>query len=162
MIDEMCKLHVKLRPEPRTCPDLGSGGPAVESLWAEALAPATDRTPGRVRIQNSPFYTNEIAMGDVVECDAEGNYIRVVEPGGFWTVQGIAEANEYADGREACISMKRYFRDCGIDSETDWRSSNPREWIFSLAVPYEVDRDQLQDIAAGAPVTIVGLYCGDN
>lgn len=148
MDDVMCKLHVKLQPEP--------GGPAVESLWALVI----DR--GRVKVNNIPFYTNEIAMGDIVECDDEGNYLQVVEPGGFWTVQGVAEANEYADGRESCLAMKKYFRDQGIENETNWGPSNPRQWLFALAVPYELNHDQLQDIAAGAPVTIIGLHCGND
>lgn len=137
------KLHVTLDPEPH--------GPAGESLWASVVG------PGRVKVENIPFYTNEIAMGDIVECDDEGNYLRVVEPGGYWTVQGVAECSAYEDGKEACLTMKRYFRDCGIENETAWHPDHPHEWLFSLSVPYEIDHEQLQAIAAGSPTPIVGL-----
>lgn len=137
-MSELIRLHLTFR-TPLAFED---GAVHGESLWALRVSPTT------AKIDNIPFGTGELALGDLVEFDADHEIVRVLESGARTRLAA------YDPGPAETPATARYRVVKDFLAEHDVLTEGAVPGVVALSVPNDLSDAQLAEICSRCPVAL--------
>ena len=131
----------------KICAKIYVGKARTEWLWAKKISDNT------AKVENIPFFVEDMTLGDLVEFDPKTHVIlRVIEKCGR-TLHGHFDFAEYEEETlQLWHQIKEHFGTYDIPLEA------MSQGFFSLAVPLDLDDEQVLGVAVCCPVPVTLLY----
>jgi len=113
-----------------------------ETLWARYIG------DNKAKLDNIPFFAEEIGLGDLVEINDDCEIIRVLEKA---TVTRKATYKISEDKEETIKKWKRIWK---YFENTDIKTEGSYPGLFSLSIPIDMNDKRLREICENCSVKI--------